>query len=337
METVSIVFKMFKKQMKLSLLLILSGLAFGFSSLKNHSASMVDWERPSVCFPDDNPFSEASVDLGGKLFFESLLSRDTSIDCQSCHMLTLAFADHLPVGEGIKGRTVSRNTPTLVNIGLHPYFMADGKFSTLEEQVLGPIEDHREFDMTAEEVIHRLKDLPRYKELSHAAYGEDLSIEIIQKALANFQRIIVSRESKFDQYMEGELDLTQKEMEGWQLFKGTRLNCIQCHSDYNFTNYSFENNGLYATYADEGRALVTKRKEDIGKFKVPTLRNIAITYPYMHDGSLSSLEQVIDHYASGGKKHEYQSDFIKGFSISEREKEALLAFLGTLTDKRFIE
>ena len=114
------------------------------------------WERPRIVYPDDNPLTDASIELGGTLFFETLLSRDTTISCQSCHMRTDAFADHLPKGEGILGRHVERNTPTLFNIGFHPYFMMDGKFSTLEEQVLAPIKEHREFDMTPELVIEKI-------------------------------------------------------------------------------------------------------------------------------------------------------------------------------------
>lgn len=296
-----------------------------------------NWERPTIIFPEDNPISDASIELGSNLFFETLLSKDSSISCQSCHMITESFADHLPVGEGIKGRKVTRNTPSLINIGLHPYFMADGKFSSLEEQVMGPINEHREFDMSAEEVVARLKDLDTYKRLSKEAYGEELSIEIIQKALANFQRILNSQDSKFDLYMKGEVELSSEEMNGWKLFNQSGLNCIQCHSGFNFTNYSFENNGLYSIYQDSGRALITKTPEDLAKFKVPSLRNVAITFPYMHNGSIKTLEEVIKHYASGGSGHQSQSELIQGFSLEPQQESDLIAFLNTLTEERFLE
>lgn len=301
------------------------------------SASNDEWTRPALTYPEDNPFSEASIELGSDLFFETLLSKDSSISCQSCHLIREAFADHLPVGEGIKGRLVTRNTPTLLNIGLHPYFMADGKFESLEDQVLGPVNDHREFDMNADEVIARLKNIPRYNELSMAAYNQTITIDIVQKALANFERVLKSENSRFDQFMNGEIKLSKQEMRGWELFKAKDLNCIQCHSGYNFTNYSFENNGLYETYLDSGRALITKNEKDLAKFKVPSLRNVALTYPYMHNGSINSLDELIDHYASGGKGHDSQSDFIKGFEIDPDEKKALIAFLHTLTEERFLE
>lgn len=294
------------------------------------------WEKPQVKFPEDNPYSEESIKLGGDLFFSSLFSRDSSISCQSCHMLTETFADHLPKGEGIKGRHVERNTPTLFNIGLHPYFMFDGKFSSLEDQVLAPIKEHREFDMTPELVVQRLQSIPIYNEMSQAAYGKDISIDVIQKALANFQRVIISDKSKFDKFMRKEVSLSEEEQKGWELFQSPALNCNQCHSGYNFTNYEFENNGLYEEYEDRGRFLITKDSNDLAKFKIPTLRNIAITFPYMHNGSLSSLEEVIDHYASGGGNHSSKSNFIKGFKISTEERSFLIAFLNTLTEERLL-
>lgn len=315
----------------LSQLLIFLSLFLGYSKL-DHAHSSDKWKRPEVVYPEGNPASEASVALGSSLFFETLFSKDSTISCQSCHMINESFADHLPVGEGIKGRTVTRNTPSLLNIGLHPYFMADGKFQSLEDQVLGPINEHREFDMSPEEVVTRLKTVPIYNKLSLEAYNEELSIEIVQKALANFERMLTADNSKFDQYMRGKVELTPQEKQGWELFTNAELNCIQCHGGYNFTNYSFENNGLYITYADSGRALITKEQKDLAKFKVPSLRNVALTYPYMHNGAFNSLEAVIDHYASGGKRHPSQSPFIQGFSIDPEEKEALLAFLNTLSE-----
>jgi cytochrome c peroxidase len=306
-------------------------------SIFDKTVSSNEWKRPTVNYPEGNPDSEASVELGSTLFFETLLSRDSSISCQSCHLITEAFADHLPLGEGIKGRTVTRNTPSLLNIGFQPYFMADGKFGSLEEQVLGPIHEHREFDMTEAEVVERLKDIPMYHELSLAAYNQEINIAIIQKALANFQRALISDNSRFDQFMRRETKLSKEEMMGWKLFNSPGLNCIQCHGGYNFTNYSFENNGLYSNYTDSGRALITKHENDLAKFKVPSLRNVAITHPYMHDGSFHSLEEIIDHYASGGKGHISQSDLVKGFDIQAHEKEALIAFLKALTEERYLE
>jgi cytochrome c peroxidase len=264
------------------------------------------------------------------------MSKDSSISCQSCHLITEGFADHLPLGEGIKGRHVTRNTPTLFNIGFHPYLMKDGKFKTLEDQVLGPINEHREFDMSPEEVVKRLATIEQYQEWSLMAYNDSLNIEIIQKSLANFQRILIADSSRFDDYMRGKKSvLSRDEVKGWNLFKGERLNCIKCHSGFDFTEYSFQNNGLYEAFADSGRALITKKASDIGKFKVPSLRNVSLTYPYMHDGSLNTLDEVIEHYNSGGKGHQNQSNYIRELNLSKIEKKQLKAFLLSLLDKRF--
>ncbi|MFK7770988.1 MAG: cytochrome-c peroxidase [Saprospiraceae bacterium] len=295
------------------------------------------WERPPIKVPSNNPLTEESIKLGSALFFESLLSRDTSISCQTCHLNNEAFADHLPKGEGIKGRHVERNTPTLLNIGFHPYFMIDGKFSSLEEQALAPIKEHNEFDMSPELILKRLKPYPQYKEMSIAAYGEDLSIMIIQKALANFQRELISDNSNFDKFMRNEIILSEEEMKGWQLFKSDNLNCRQCHNGYNFTNYEFENNGLNSEYTDKGRYLVTGKIKDLAKFKIPTLRNVVVTFPYMHDGSIASLEEVLDHYSSGGSNHQSKSKLINGFKITPEERSYLIAFLNTLTDQYLID
>lgn len=295
------------------------------------------WEFPEVQYPDDNPLTDASINFGGSLFFETLMSRDRSVSCQSCHLLTQTFADHLPVGEGIDGRKVTRNTPSLFNIGFHPYFMKDGKFATLEEQVLGPISDHREFDLNPEEVERRIASIPMYQEMSQEAYGEPVSIEIIQKALANFQRALVSKNSSFDDFMKGGVDsISLSAKRGYDLFSSEELNCTACHNGFDFSDYSFQNNGLYKHYADSGRALITHAKEDIGKFKVPSLRNIALTYPYMHDGSVTSLKDVILNYAKGGSKHKNQSKEIRKFKITDSEIEDLIAFLESLTEKRLL-
>ena len=295
------------------------------------------WKKPEVIFPEDNPLSEESIELGGALFFETLLSRDRSVSCESCHLVTEVFADHLPLGVGIDGKKVTRNTPSLSNIGLHPYFMKDGKFATLEDQVLGPINDHREFDLSPEEVVKRLREVPYYNELSLAAYQDSITIETVQKGLANFQRIITSDSSAFDLYMRGNTAaISASAKAGWTLFNSPELNCIACHNGFDFTDYSFQNNGLYSNYADSGRAMVTRSDLDIGKFKVPSLRNVALTSPYMHDGSVETLEDVIKHYAKGGMSHPNQSSEITGFKLSATQQQQLVDFLMSLSDYRYL-
>lgn len=296
------------------------------------------WEMPEVKFPEDNPLTEESINLGSALFSETLFSKDSTVSCQTCHASFMALTDQLPVGEGTFGRKVTRNTPTLNNIGLHPYFMKDGKFATLEEQVLGPLKDHREFDIEPDELIERLSTVNYLQEMSNKAYGSDLTIEIVQKAIANFERILVSKDTPFDAFMRGDKDaITESAKNGYRLFRSDKLKCIECHSGFDFTDYSFQNNGIYKVYQDSGRAVITKEKSDIGKFKVPTLRNLNLTFPYMHDGSFKSLEEVIKHYESGGLHSKNQSKFIKGFKLTESERQNLIDFFSSLTEYRYIE
>ena len=296
------------------------------------------WEIPEIKFPKDNPFSNESIELGSVLFSENLFSQDTSISCQSCHMPHMAFTDQLKVGEGIFNRKVTRNSPSLINVGLHPYLMKDGKFQTLEEQVLGPLKDHRELNIEHDELLMRLKSVPYYDKMSQKAYGSELTIEIIQKAIANFQRIIISKDTPFDAYMNGKKNaISESAKKGYLLFKSDKLNCIKCHNGFDFTDYSFQNNGTYSTYIDSGRAIITKNDADIGKFKVPSLRNLSLTYPYMHNGSFQTLEEVIKHYESGGKISKNKSPLIKGFTLSVDERQNLLEFLNSLTEYRYLE
>ncbi|MFK8038134.1 MAG: cytochrome-c peroxidase [Crocinitomicaceae bacterium] len=296
------------------------------------------WEMPKVQFPIDNPFSIESIELGNALFGERLFSQDTSISCQGCHMTHMALTDQLKVGKGVFDREVTRNTPTLNNIGLHPYLMRDGKFQTLEEQVLAPLEDHREFNIEVNELMDRLKSVSYLDAMSQKAYGSDLTIEIIQKAIANFQRVLVSKDTPFDAYMNGDgTAISVSAKNGYQLFKSDRLNCIKCHSGFDFTNYSFQNNGTYEIYNDKGRAIITNNKEDIGKFKVPTLRNLKLTFPYMHNGSFQSLEDVISHYKNGGANSKNKSPLIRGFELTATEQKDLIEFLNSLTEYRFLQ
>ncbi len=328
-----------KTTYSISLFLGLTLIVYSLTSLKEGSTFEIsNWETPKVVYPADNPYSDASANLGSTLFFETLMSRDTSISCQSCHQLNEAFADHLPLGTGVDNKTVTRNTPTLFNIGFHPYMMKDGKFARLEDQALGPIKDHREFNMSPDKILERLKTVPIYDKLSKEAFGTPLTIEIIQKSLATFQRTLTAFNSPFYDFMRGDLKAISEEAKrGWKLFNDPKINCISCHKGYDFTDYSFQNNGLYKVFADSGRYLITHNKLDIGKFKIPTLRNVGITYPYMHNGSVKTLEEVLAHYAKGGIKSKNKSKNIKGFELSKESERDLIAFLNSLTSKKYLE
>ena len=291
---------------------------------------------PKINVPNDNPITKAKIDLGEKLFFEKLLSRDSSISCASCHNPSYAFTDGLQKARGIKNRKVSRNTPTLTNIAYNTSFLRDGVNPSLEAQVIVPIHEKNEFDFHILLVAERLKKKKEYVALFEKAFGEIPSPKLISNAIATYERTLISGNSRYDKFMfhKDSSALSNKEIRGMQLFN--KHNCVSCHSGFNFTNGEVVNNGLYENYEDIGKMRVTLDPSDKGAFKVPTLRNVALTAPYMHDGSVKSLEAVIDHYIKGGFVNPNKDKRIKSISLSENEKQDLVAFLECLTDSSFI-
>ena len=288
--------------------------------------------------PEGNELTIARVALGKKLFYDPILSRDSTVSCASCHFQHLAFTDGLAVSEGIDGGMTKRNSPTLANIAYHPYFFRDGGSLTLELQVLGPIEDENEMGNSVLSVVERLKNVPEYVEMTARAYGRELDVYSVTRAIAAFQRTMISGNSRYDQYLhQNQTDvLTESEIRGMNLFMSDDLACSTCHSGFDFTQYQLENNGLYAEYADDGRYRISVDSSDLGKFKVPTLRNIALTAPYMHDGSVATLQEVIQHYNTGGQGHPNQSEHIQDLHLTVEEQADLLHFLESLTDEEFI-
>jgi cytochrome c peroxidase len=291
---------------------------------------------PSMPIDSGKFITKERAQLGKDLFFDPILSRNFDISCSSCHHTNLAFSDGLPVSIGTEGRMHNRNSPTLFNIGWHPYFFMDGGNPSLESQVIGPIEEHREMDLAFTEAIARVAAAPDYPAKFQQAFDLPVSAYTLSLALATYERTLISSRSAFDEfYYFGDTSaLDGQEQRGLELFQSAELNCIACHSFPLTSDFSFQNNGLYDDYTtDPGRARVTNNiAEHEGQFKVATLRNIALTNPYMHDGSLAALEDVIDHYASGGSQHRLKSNLIKGFTITAADKAALLSFLESLTD-----
>ena len=293
---------------------------------------------PPIPYPEDNAYTYDRWILGKKLFHETRLSKDGKVSCASCHDHSIAFSDKKSFSLGSNYAIGTRNSPTLANIAYHPYFMREGGVPTLEMQVLVPIQEHVEFDNNIVLIVEDLSKDEEYNLLSQKAYSQDIGAYTITRALANYERSIISGTSPYDQFVnygiEGALSEDQKK--GMDLFFSERTNCSQCHSGFNFSNYQFENNGLYEEYKDLGRQRLTLKEEDKALFKVPTLRNIALTGPYMHDGSLANLEDVIAHYNLGGKMHFQKSEWIKPLNLTSTEKDELIAFLGSLTDNNFI-
>ncbi len=289
---------------------------------------------PVMDIPTDNALTEERVALGELLFFDPILSRDSTVSCGSCHLPALAFADGKRVSEGVDGREGMRNAPSLWNVGYEEAFFRDGGARTLELQVLTPISDPNEMDVSMEEVVKRLQAHPAYPFLFQQAYGRTADRFGVIRAIAAYERTLISGNSAYDRFVYGgdSSALSLLAQQGMQLFFGDRLKCGNCHSGFNLTNNGFANIGLYEQYADVGRKRVTLLEEDAGKFKVPSLRNVGLTAPYMHDGSLGTLEEVLSHYASGGKGHVNQATAIRGFTLNEEEMRAVIAFLGSLTE-----
>jgi len=292
---------------------------------------------PEIEFLDSNTYSYERWELGKRLFFDPIMSEDFSISCASCHAPELAFSDDVALSDGVHGRAGTRNAPGLANVAYHPYFTREGGVPTLEMQVLVPIQEHNEFDMNILEIAERLMQDTSYVGMSQRAYGRDPDAYVITRSIAVFERTLISGNSDYDKAQNQGIEgaMTAEAKRGLELFQSERTNCSSCHGGFNFTDYSFQNNGLYDLYEDPGRYRLTLDSSDYALFKTPSLRNIELTKPYMHDGSMGSLEEVIEHYDSGGKNAPQKSRLIKPLGLSEQEKSDLLAFLKSLTDHEF--
>ncbi len=286
---------------------------------------------PDPIFPEGNELTEARWTLGKKLFFDPVLSRDSSISCASCHLPAFAFSDTTAFSPGVDGAPGKRNSPSLANVAYHPYLLREGGVPTLEMQILVPIQEHNEFDFNILLIAERLQRDSLYRAMSQGAYGREPDHFVITRAIACFERTLLSGGSAYDR---DELPLSAER--GRQLFFGEKTQCSECHGGFNFTHYAFENNGLYEEYADPGRFRLTSLEEDRALFKVPSLRNVALTAPYMHDGSIPTLGAVMAHYNSGGAAHPHKSPLIRPLGLSAQERADLVAFLESLTDEAFV-
>jgi cytochrome c peroxidase len=280
----------------------------------------------------NNPLTKEGFELGRKIFYDTRLSRDGTISCGTCHAQPHAFADHgTAVSLGVENRPGLRNAPPTVNLAWMPHFMWDGGINHIEVMPLAPFTDPLEMDMTMPEIMEFVKNDPGYKAMFRKAFGtSEINSQKLLHALAQFQGSIVSYRSKYDQYLLGKAVLSANETKGLALFNA---HCASCHSGVLLTDFSFRNNGLDTAFADEGRARITLNPSDLGKFKVPSLRNVALTNPYMHDGRFATLAQVLDHYSEGIQQSPTLDPLLAaGIPLSDDEKNALLAFLNTLTD-----
>lgn len=284
--------------------------------------------------PEDNLPTHYRIELGKKLFNDPILSRDSSIACSSCHLEGLKFTDSLAYSKGINNQNTARNSMSLLNVAYQPSMFWDGGVPTLEQQVLAPISNPLEMDFDVNQVVERLLQHPEYPALFEQAYGKSPSVYTLTRAIANFERTLYTGFSRYDDYVynKNESALNESEKRGMEVFFKERGECFHCHGGYNFTDYSFQNNGIFEVYADSGRAIITGKPADIGKFKVPSLRNIALTGPYMHNGSMKTLEEVVEHYSTGGKNHPNKSGLIIPLNLTIQEKADLVNFLRALSD-----
>jgi cytochrome c peroxidase len=298
------------------------------------------WPKPTYDFTK-NPITQEGFQLGRKLFFDPMLSKDSTISCASCHLqyTNYTHVDHA-LSHGIKGLKGTRNTLSIINLAWNKNFMWDGGVNNLEVQPLAPIENPVEMDNTLQNIVTRLKDSPAYQKRFKKAFGEEADVtgQYVLKALAQFMVSIQSYNSKYDKVMRKEkgVEFTEAEKNGLKLF---RKHCESCHKEPLFTNGEFENNGLEpdAKLKDGGRIRITHNQTDSLKFRVPSLRNIEVSYPYMHDGRFRNIEMVLFHYTNGIVQSETLSKQLKKpIDMGEKEKRDLIAFLKTLTDTDFL-
>ena len=305
----------------------------------------------SMQVPEDNPLTEEGIELGRQLFYDPILSRDLSVACSNCHQQQFNFTDGQAFSKGVDGHPTKRSALPIINLAYHyKSFFWDGRVSTLEEQALHPILDTLEMDFNWQGVEARLRQHPLYPGLFRQAFGirtpEEITKTLVTNAIAQFERSLVSFNSKYDRVLRGEEEYTEEEFRGHQIFFDADENipageCAHCHTEPLFTNLDFFNNGIQQVdhlddFSDPGKGGITKYKYDNGKFKTPSLRNITLSAPYMHDGRFGSLEEVIDHYASGGHFVLNVSPNVRQLNLLESDKSALIAFLHCLTDSTFI-
>jgi cytochrome c peroxidase len=310
---------------------------------------------PPMPIPADNPLTVEGVKLGRHLFYETRLSGNNTMSCGNCHLQANAFSDPEQFSTGIDGIQGTRQSMVLFNLGWEDRFFWDGRTLTLEEQIFFPVSDPIEMHDTWPNAVSKLQADPAYVALFADAFGTTtIDSVLVSKALAQFLRTLISGNSKFDRFMRGDEALTVEEQLGFQLtlleggippaspFGQGGADCFHCHphGGGRFTDGLLRNNGLDASFTDLGLGGVTGLPQDMGKFKTPSLRNVAVTAPYMHDGRFQTLEEVIDHYDSGGHPSPTIDPNMKftegGLQLTAVKKQQLIAFLHTLTDWEFI-
>lgn len=330
--------------MKYGHLFLVALLLASFIEVKKEGTSIeVPLGLPTLHWPEDNPYSKEKAELGRLLYFDKRLSSDGTVSCATCHAISHAFTDNLPVSEGIMGRKGSRNAPTVINSAYERLLFWDGRAASLEEQCKGPLSNPKEMTKDTDphlahmECEKRIQEIPGYRALFKSVFGnEECRMEDIAKAVATYERTVLSGESPYDLYITGKdkTQMTEEALRGHVIFR--KKGCANCHAGPLFTDGRFLNIGvgMDAKDPDLGRYAITKNPKDWGAFKVPTLREIEFTYPYMHDGSLKTLEEVVDYYDRGGIANKNLHPLLKEpLHLSDADKKALVAFMKSLSGK----
>jgi cytochrome c peroxidase len=284
---------------------------------------------PEIKHPENNPLTAEKVSLGKQLFFDNRMSEDKTISCASCHDPAKGWSNGEAVATGVGGLKGGRSAPTIINSAYTKLHFWDGRAESLEDQALGPIENPIEMKMKLADVVDRLTNIPGYKQQFQEVFGTDVTDEGISQAIAAYERTVLSGDAPYDRFKAGQKDALSEEAErGRKIFFGKGV-CSACHSGPNFTDQAFHNVGVGMDKKDfdKGREAESKLEGDRGSFKTPTLREIARTAPYMHDGSLKTLEEVVEHYAKGGVANPWLDEEIFPLKLTDQDKKDLVTFL----------
>jgi cytochrome c peroxidase len=288
---------------------------------------------PPVPVPSDNPQTPAKIELGAQLYFDPRLSADNTISCATCHDPSMAWANHNPTDTGIKRQVGNRNSGTVLDAAYMKYQFWDGRALSLEEQALGPIHNPIEMGETLENMVRKLNAIPGYRSQFQAIFGTDVTEDGVAKAIAAFERTVVTGPSPYDRYLAGETTaLSPAARRGLDVFMN-KGRCVLCHAGPMLSDQSFHNLGvgMDRPNPDVGREAVTKNRRDRGRFKTPPLRNVALTWPYLHDGSARSLEDVLDLYDRGGVPNATLDPMMRPLGLTSQDKADLKTFMEALS------
>lgn len=301
-----------------------------------YTFNVPDYIPKSIYNFENNPFNNNGFNLGKLLFYDPILSSDSSVSCANCHNQAHAFADHnLAFSVGVNNKIGLRNSPPIFNLAWHPNFMWDGGVNHIEIMPLAPITNHLEMNETMANVINKLNRNTNYRKLFKTAFSVDsIDDQKLFFAITQFMGKIHSFGSKYDKVKQGKEQFTNEENKGYVLFK---THCNSCHSEPLFSEFEYANNGIDSVFKDKGRYLITLNHSDEGLFKTPSLRNVALTYPYMHDGRFRTLQEVLNHYSNNIKKSKTLDRRLSApLKLKQDEIQQLILFLNTLSDYEFI-